>query len=105
MDPKDLVDEAFLRRIPHKIEAVDPTLDEFREIFRRMCESAGVEYDERGLGYLLQEYYFKPNRKLRCVHPRDMIRHVLDLARYFDVEPRLSKDMMDRAATAYFVDL
>ncbi len=105
MDPKDLVDEAFLRRIPHKIEVVDPGLDAFREILSRICQEKGIQYNERGLAYLLQEYYFKPNRKLRAVHPRDIVNQIIDLAAYLGEEPRLTKDMIDRAASAYFVDI
>ena len=105
MDPKDLVDEAFLRRIPHKIEAVDPTPEEFREIFQRACKAMGVPYDERGLVYLMQEHYVKAKRKLRAVHPRDILAQLQDLAVYFGVEPRLTKDLIDRAASAYFVDI
>jgi predicted ATPase with chaperone activity len=105
MDPKDLVDEAFLRRIPHKIEVKDPTLDSFREIFQRVCEEKKVRFNERGLAYLLQEYYFKPKRKLRAVHPRDIVNQLLDLAAYLGVAPRMTKDMLDRAAGAYFVEI
>ncbi|MBN1318821.1 MAG: ATP-binding protein [Anaerolineales bacterium] len=105
MDPADLVDEAFLRRIPHKIHAVDPTPEEFREIFKRSCASRNIPYDERGLVYLIQEHYIKEKRKLRAVHPRDILDQLLDLAAYFGVEPRLTTDMIDRAASAYFVDL
>ena len=47
MPPADLVDEAFLRRIPHKIEVGDPSWEEFREIFRRVCETRRVPYDDR----------------------------------------------------------
>jgi len=105
MDPKDLVDEAFLRRIPHKIEVIDPSMDEFREIFRRFCEIKKVTYEERGLAYLLQEYYVKPKRKLRSVHPRDILNQLLDLSAYFGTRPQLTKDLIDRAAGAYFVEL
>ena len=103
--PKDLVDEAFLRRIRHKIEIGDPSFDEYREIFRRVCEGKGVPYDEKALGYLLQEYYIKRRAKLRAVHPRDLVDQLLDIARYMNVEPRLTKDLIDRACQAYFVEL
>ena len=103
--PKDLVDEAFLRRIRHKIEISDPSFDEFREIFRRVCESKGVPYDERALGYLIQEYYIKRRAKLRAVHPRDLIDQLIDISKYMNVEPRLTKDLIDRACQAYFVEL
>ncbi len=103
--PKDLVDEAFLRRIRHKIEIKNPTFDEYREIFRRVCASRGVPYSDEGLRYLLQEYYIKPRRPLRACHPRDIVDQLLDIARYLNVPPTLSKDLIDRACSAYFVEL
>lgn len=105
LPPKDLVDEAFLRRIPYKIEVGDPTYEQFREIFKIMCESKRVAYDEKGLAYLLQEWYLKRNRPLRSVHPRDILDQLLDIARYLNRPPALTKELIDRAAEAYFVDL
>lgn len=103
--PKDLVDEAFLRRIRHKIEIKNPTFDEYREIFRRVCQQNGVPYDDRGLAYLLQEHYIKPKRPLRACHPRDLVEQLCDIARYLNVPPTLSPELIDRAASAYFVEL
>ncbi len=105
MPPADLVDEAFLRRIPHKIEVVDPTFDEFREIFKRMCEAKRVPYDEKGLAYLLQKWYVDVSRNLRSVHPRDILEQIIDISKYENRPPALTKDLLDRAARAYFVDL
>jgi predicted ATPase with chaperone activity len=103
--PRDLVDEAFLRRIRHKIEIKDPTWDEFREIFRRICEDKGVPYSDQGLAYLIQEHYLKPNRPRRGCHPRDLVDQLVDIARYLNVPPVLSKDLIDRACDAYFVEI
>nr|HID13729.1 AAA family ATPase [Anaerolineae bacterium] len=103
--PRDLVDEAFLRRIRHKIEIKDPTWDEYREIFRRVCAERGVPYDDRGLAYLIQEHYLKPNRARRACHPRDIVDQLIDIARYLNVPPVLSKDLIDRACSAYFVEI
>jgi predicted ATPase with chaperone activity len=105
LDPSDLVDEAFLRRIRHKIEVGDPSYEEFREIFKRACESKRVPYDEKGLAYLLQEWYVKRDRKLRAVHPRDILDQLLDISRYLNRPPALTKDLLDRACEAYFVQL
>jgi predicted ATPase with chaperone activity len=103
--PRDLVDEAFLRRIRHKIEIGDPSWDEYREIFRRVCEDRSVPYDERGLAYLIQEHYLKPNRAKRACHPRDIVDQLVDIARYLNVPAVLSKDLIDRACNAYFVEI
>jgi predicted ATPase with chaperone activity len=103
--PRDLVDEAFLRRIRHKIEIKDPSWDEYREIFRRICEKKSLPYDDRGLAYLIQEHYLKPNRAKRACHPRDIVDQLIDIARYMNVQPALTKDLIDRACEAYFVEI
>jgi energy-coupling factor transporter ATP-binding protein EcfA2 len=105
LPPRDLVDEAFLRRLRHKIEVGDPNFDEYREIFTRVASAKGVQYNDEGLAYLLQEWYIKRARKLRGSHPRDLCDQILDIARYLDVEPTMSRDLIDRAASAYFVEL
>jgi predicted ATPase with chaperone activity len=105
LDPRDLVDEAFLRRIRHKIEIGDPTYDQFREIFRRVCAAKGIKYDEQGLAYLLKEWYINHDRSLRAVHPRDIISQLLDIATYLNKPPMLTKDLIDRACASYFVKL
>ena len=105
LDPADLVDEAFLRRIRHKIEVGDPSPEEFQEIFRRACESKRVPYDDRGFAYLVQEWYVKRERKFRAVHPRDILDQMIDIARYLNRPPQLSKEMIDRSCESYFVKL
>ena len=105
LEPRDLVDEAFLRRIRHKIEVGDPSYEEFREIFHKVCEQKRVPYDEKGLAYLLQEWYIKRDRKPRAVHPRDLIDQLIDIARYMNRPPRLTKELLDRACESYFVEL
>jgi len=105
IDPRDLVDEAFLRRIRHKIEFGDPTYDQFREIFRRVCNAKGITYDEQALAYLLKKWYIEQNRALRSVHPRDLIAQLIDIATYLNKPPALTKDMLDRSAASYFVNL
>jgi predicted ATPase with chaperone activity len=105
LPPKELVDEAFLRRLRHKIEVIDPTYEEYREIFRRVSSMKGVGYSDQGLAYLLQEWYIKRNRKLRASHPRDLCDQILDIARYLSIEPMMSRELLDRAAQSYFVEL
>jgi len=105
LPPKDLVDEAFLRRLRHKIEVGDPSYENFREIFKRVAKSKGIPYNDQGLAYLLQEWYIKTNRKLRASHPRDICDQILDISQYLSAEPTMDREMLDRAAAAYFVDL
>lgn len=105
LEPRDLVDEAFLRRIRHKIEIIDPTYEEFREIFIRVAKARGLPYDDKMVAYLLQEWYIKRNRNLRSVHPRDLIDQMKDISTFLGVPYEMSKDLLDRACEAYFVEL
>ena len=103
LEPRDLVDEAFLRRIRHKIEIGDPSFEEFREIFIKVAAAKGVPYSDKGLAYLLQEWYIKHDRNLRAVHPRDILNQLIDIADYLRVQPELTKELIDRACESYFV--
>lgn len=105
LPPRDLVDEAFLRRIRHKIEVPAPDFENYREIFKRACIQRNIAYDEQAVRYLLQEHYVKAERKLRANHPRDLLDQIADIAGYLGVETQLTKELLDQAADSYFVDL
>lgn len=105
LEPKDLVDEAFLRRIRYKIPIVDPSFDEYREIFRRVCQLKGIPYDDRALAYLIHEHYIKEKRPLRAVHPRDILDELADIARFRRQRPTLTAELLDEACRAYFVKM
>ncbi len=71
----------------------------------RVAKARGLPYDDQMLAYLLQEWYIKQNRALRAVHPRDLIDQMKDIAGYLGVPFEMSKDLIDRACEAYFVEL
>ncbi|MCX2727353.1 ATP-binding protein [Thermomicrobium sp. 4228-Ro] len=103
LQPTDLVDEAFLRRIPNKIHLANPTVQQFAEIFRAQCEELGIPFEPQGLAYLLRTYYVG-KRELRACHPRDILRVLVGAARYLGREPRLTPDLIDRACRSYFIN-
>lgn len=105
LNPTDLVDDAFLRRIRHKIQVPNPTWDEFRVIFQRVAARHGVAFDEEVFKYLVLEHYVKAKREPKAVHPRDLLDQVVDIAKYLETEPRLTKELVDAAVEAYFVKL
>jgi predicted ATPase with chaperone activity len=105
LSPKDLVDDAFLRRIRHKIEVSNPSPNEFREIFKLVTRGKNITYSDDGLRYLIQEHYMKSGRDLRSCHPRDLCDQIIDEAKYRGIQPDMSKELIDRAAEAYFVKL
>ncbi|MBI5033660.1 MAG: ATP-binding protein [Chloroflexi bacterium] len=103
LNPDELVDEAFLRRIRYKVMVMDPTWDEYREIFKRVCSKNSIPYTEEGLRYIVMEYYVKPKRKPRAVHPRDILDELIDIARFRSIPPSLSNELIDSACKAYFL--
>jgi predicted ATPase with chaperone activity len=105
LDPKALVDEAFLRRIRHKIEIKNPSDAEYYQIFQRMAEIRKVPFDQQVFIYLMQEWYIKQQRALRAVHPRDLLDQIIDIANYEGVKPAMTKDTIDQACASYFVEL
>jgi predicted ATPase with chaperone activity len=105
LDPADLVDDAFLRRIRQKLKVDNPTADEFHQIFQIMCQVRGVEYTREGFVHLVREWYIKPQRAFKNCHPRDVLDQLLDIARYKHLQAVASPEMMDMAASSYFADL
>lgn len=105
LPPRDLVDEAFLRRIRHKIEITSPTYAGYREIFKRVASARGIAYDEKAVRYLLKEYYVDGGQTLRANHPRDLIDQLIDIANYRGEMPRLTKELLDLATDSFFVKL
>src|SRR5437868_7089811 len=105
LSPKDLVDDAFLRRMQYKIEVLPPTPDQFKAIFKRVVRAKGIEYVEEAFQYLMIEHYEKHGREPQACHPRDLLNHLISAARYYDVRPVLRKDLIDFACRSYFVRL
>lgn len=103
ISPTELVDEAFLRRIHHKIKVGDPTPAQFREIFELVCRSRGVEFSEEGYAYLIAEHYEKAGRGFRAVHPRDLMDQIVEIALFRKAKPALERSLIDSACRTYFV--
>ncbi len=102
LEPRDLVDEAFLRRIPYKIEVIDPTEEEFRELFRFMCPKLGFEFQAGPIEHLIRQHYREAGRPFRFCHPRDLLLQVRNYCSYHKRPPELSEAYFDLACENYF---
>jgi hypothetical protein len=102
LEPKDLVDDAFLRRIPYKIEVSDPSEAEFRDLFRLMCPKLGFEHEEQAIDYLIETHYKAIGRPFRCCQPRDLLQQVKNHCLYQKLPPVLSREYFDIAVDNYF---
>jgi hypothetical protein len=104
LDPKDLVDDAFLRRIKFKIDVKDPSREHFAEIMKLMCRVRNVPFHEAGLSYMLDKWWAPFERPLRMCQPRDILDQMIAIAKYKQVEPDLAAaELIDRACATYFV--
>jgi hypothetical protein len=104
LDPQSLADEAFLRRIPYKIAVNDPSVDEFTRIFELNCRRRQLRFHPVMITYLQRRHYTPAKRPLRACHARDLLDQVTSLCHYRGIEPIITRELLDRACAAYFVD-
>ncbi len=105
LQPRDLVDEAFLRRIPYKIDVIDPTVEEFRELFKLMAPKVGFEYREEPVNYLIQRHFLAAKRPFRNCQPRDLLFQVRNYCLFMQKPLELTSDYFDLAVENYFAVL
>jgi MoxR-like ATPase len=103
IDPLQLADEAFLRRIPNKISVDYATPEEFVEIFRRECQVRLVACEEGIPEYLVECITKDMKQPLSQCHPRDLINQIFWSARYAGVEPRLTRHTIGQACRSHFL--
>jgi hypothetical protein len=102
LEPHTLVDEAFLRRIPYKIEVIDPSEDEFRRLFELMAAKLGFEYRPEPVDHLIQKHYKQTGRPFRFCQPRDLLLQVRNYCAYRKHPPELTAEYFDLACENYF---
>jgi predicted ATPase with chaperone activity len=105
LDPKDLVDEAFLRRIRYKIPISNPSEPNFKKIWEIMSRIKGVPYSEEVVDYFIRKHMKPQRRPFRGCLPRDILELVVDSCRYNQVPVTITPKLLDEAAEAYFVRL
>ena len=104
LEPLELADEAFLRRIPYKVHATNPSNEQFSEIFYMMCKKHDVTFDQAIVDHLVKKYYLGRGLEMRACHPRDLIEHVVNLCRYRRQRPTITQKLLDEACRTYFLE-
>lgn len=103
LEPKDLVDEAFLRRIPYKIQAPDPTEAMFRKMIEIFAPKLGFkEVVPAAVDHLIDHHYRRVDRPFRCCQPRDLLLQVRNYCLYNDLPLVMRPEYFDFAAANYF---
>jgi hypothetical protein len=102
LEPKDLVDEAFLRRIPYKIEITNPDIEEFHRLFESYAGMFQCDYKPEIVDWLLEAHYRPTGRALRRCHPRDLLSQVRNFCVYHDYPTDMRAEYFDRVVPSYF---
>ena len=103
--PRELVDEAFLRRIPYKVEVRDPSEQEFRQLVKAWADKIEIRYTEDAIVYLVSHHYRAAGRPFRNCHARDLMLQVKNLCEFHETPLELSTQAIDVAVQNYFAGL
>jgi predicted ATPase with chaperone activity len=103
LDPKDLVDDAFLRRIRHKVEVNAPTRDVYERIFAAMAKRLGMNGCPDAIDYMYERYY-EQGRSPRASDCRDLLEIVQSICRYRRQPVELNRELMVEAAASFIAE-
>jgi predicted ATPase with chaperone activity len=103
IDPFNLADEAFFRRIQMKVGIFNPDEPSYKQIFQRVCQQTGIYYDESSYNHLIDKWYRNDGRQFQAVQPRDLLAIVKALCTYDDREIQITDELIDEACEIYFV--
>jgi predicted ATPase with chaperone activity len=102
LEPKDLVDEAFLRRIPYKVNVPDPQPEEFHRLFEMAAEAIGCPFVPEAVDYLIDRHYRPSNRAMRRCHPRDLLLQIHNYCTYNKLPVEMTPAYLDLVVENYF---
>ena len=103
LDPKDLVDDAFLRRIRHKVGIQAPAREVYEKIFAGQCKRLGMNFDPAAVGYLYERYYDR-GRAPRASDCRDLLETVQSICRYRRQPVHLTRDLIAEASASFIAE-
>ncbi len=103
LNPMELADEAFMRRIQNKIRLGYPPAPAYKKIFRRCCEKFSLEYQEEMANYFIDLLDTRYHQPLRPCYPNDIVHQIVWTARYEGRDPAVDRGAIDRACRNYFV--
>jgi len=97
LEPADLMDQAFLRRIPYKLEVPGPPVDAFRQIFEAVAAKAGLPLNDEWFAYIVHELTVTRSVELANYHPGFLVDQIMAFCRFLRIPPTLDQKMVDFA--------
>jgi predicted ATPase with chaperone activity len=101
LNPRELVDEAFLRRMGYRLNFTAPSVDTYEKILHRYVSSQGLNYEPEMLGMLMERYQ-RENREMKSCDPQDLVERCLDICHYENRPKVLTIKLLERAWRNYF---
>lgn len=105
LEPSSLCDEAFLRRIPYKVEVHNPSEEQFRSLFKLRAQAMQIELENDVIDHLVSEHFKKTSRNFRFCHADDLLRQVRDYCTFHEVPLVADKERIDMAIHNYFAGI
>lgn len=102
LEPSDLADDAFLRRIPFKVEIGAPSIEEFHLLFQIFAKKNGLDCPVEMVNYLIQTHYDASSRPLRRCHARDLLDQIINYCEYNELPLCVNEPYLDHAVQNYF---
>src|SRR5260370_7332249 len=102
LEPKDLVDEAFLRRIPYKVNVPDPDDEEFHRLFALAAPTVGFTYIRHAVQYLLDRHYRPTNHRPPRCHPPHLLMQIHPYCASNAAPPEMKPEYFDVVVKDYF---
>ena len=99
---EQVVDETMLRRIPYKIEVMNPSEHEFHQLFEMYADEFGCSYDREAVEHLLNQHYRLVDRQRRRCHPRDLLNQIRNYCAYHDRKFEMRCEYFDHVVKSYF---
>ncbi|TKB58426.1 P-loop NTPase family protein [Ferrimonas aestuarii] len=103
LDPAQLVDEAFLRRLGYKIPFTALERSHFKAIWQQNCDELALRCDDETFDWLLTELYQPNDKVLLPCHPRDLLSIVADQINFNELPNQVTKQLLHQAWSIYFV--
>jgi hypothetical protein len=105
IDPRELADEAFLRRLGYKIRIGHIAPPEYMAISRQVCAGLGIEFRPAAIKHLIEEEHVKRSIPLCACHPIDILSRAAEICQYRGNKPQLTIDVLSQACRDYFTEL
>ncbi|MDX2321753.1 MAG: AAA family ATPase, partial [Moritella sp.] len=103
LNPAELVDEAFLRRLGYKIEFQPLEVDSYKKLWFSVCEGFNLTCSDETFNYLLTTYHYNTNKPFLPCYPRDLLSIISDQVKFNELQNQVQENLIDIAWKHYFV--